>query len=159
MNHLLIDPCLSDKFSPNFYRWVKNTRIFNKPVEGFFVGQGSTHLLHRLYCGSATEDNFIGAAVSRILCCYPGMRKPTVFSQDVTHPDGVVPDPELWTRYLEIGSCLFDPDHIDIYPDRPRYKEEKDHRTCLWCGAEFRLDTRKITKTVTRWVPHTPVAV
>jgi hypothetical protein len=42
----------------------------------------------------------------------------------------------FWDRYLAVGRCALDPDHVEHFVGGDRFAVEGDTRRCLWYGAQ-----------------------
>jgi len=141
---LELAPKLSPSFSPNLYRWMRETAHF-------YRDGGVSETVYRVVPNTRAAESF-GAGT--LLIGYPingypgdtdfsGVRLMAVLCQGVKADRwclaGIAPDLELvegfWDRYLSVGRCAVDPEHQEHFIGGERYRIDADARTCLWCGA------------------------
>lgn len=143
--HLLaLAPKLSPAFSPNLYRWMRETAHFYK--DG-----GVAEAVYRVVANTKAAESF-GAGT--LLIGYPlngylgdtdfsGIRLMAVLCQGAKAGRwciaGIAPDLELvegfWDHYLTAGRCAVDSEHQEHFIGGERYRIDGDARTCLWCGV------------------------
>lgn len=132
-----IDPKLDPKFSPRMFRWLRRhpdechvyrdkdgVRFIGKRGPGDSLVRGAR--LGGVLTGRATDGCWLGSV-------------------------GWKEEKSFWQRYLKIGRCLLDPEHV-WHEDEGRFEQKSPRvRVCRWCGARLRLRrwTRKIT--CSRW--------
>ena len=152
----------SDKYSRNLYNWMR-AHGQRPSYDRVFCYQVDTDW--KTFRGFDYRDTFrsdiflgrphecdgtpFGSPLRRVLCDdperynYVGIR--TEHRIDITE--------WFWTRYIEIGRCLFDPDHRDVM----RHTEDRfetinaSTRRCRWCGVQQTKREEIITRTVTVW--------
>lgn len=156
----LIDPKLSQSYSPNLHKYVKR---FAKEMrdhrfpdvyqdckkEGLFAG-----CLYIGYMDTQEGPNgFVGARLNRVL-----VNGSSVYGRERGWFIGLGPDnmthiADFWDRYLQIGRCAIDTNHTQWFiGDNGRYVMNGDIRTCTWCGAKHK---RRIEiKTYTKEIEH-----
>lgn len=140
-----IAPARSPSFSPSLHLWMKrHTHVYRDGGHAdvvYRVREGSraaksfgagTLLIGRAYDSYEGDTDFSGIPLMEALCngakaervCYPGIMGSLEQIED------------FWTRYLQVGRCAIDPDHVEHFINADRYAMSDDIRTCLWCGAK-----------------------
>ena len=137
-----IAPSVSDAFSPNLHRWMRNKAHFYK-------GGGVRQTVYRVKPGTklskdigadtlmigyperSYEYGFIGVRLISALC--EGARAGSFYYMGMA---AMLEEVEgFWDQYLKVGRCAIDPSHKEHFQD-DRYSMEGETRTCLWCGAK-----------------------
>lgn len=137
-------PKLSPSFSPNLYRWMRTSAHFHvdggvteavyrvKPgtPAARYLGAGSLMIGYPVE-GYPGDTDFSGARLIGVLCNGSGERRACF--------GNLAPDLELvegfWERYLVVGRCALDPNHLEHFLGGDRFRVTDDSRTCLWCGG------------------------
>ncbi len=133
-----IDPAKHPGFSPNLYRYLKRRGHFYRDGGildcAYRVKEGS-----RLaeFCGAGTlmigylyDGDFIGSRMMSVLC-------QGTSAERFSYPGGAVMVEGFWDRYLQVGRCAVDPEHVEHFMG-DRYEIRGDERVCRWCGARQR---------------------
>lgn len=127
-----VNPANGDKYSPNLYKWLKKFRQYNF---GIYENSGASMFRGSLFIGSIDVPWFDGTHLRTVLC---RGTKATMYAYVGAHLFKELPD--FWPRYIEIGRCAIDTDHIQRFVgDDNRYVTVGDTRTCQWCGASQHL--------------------
>lgn len=141
-----IDPKLSEKYSPNLFKWLRKWDLAIDKDGNIQVGVYRN--LNHLYIGHLINGDFIGSRMSRVLC---NGSKERIWSSEGFDFEEV---PGFWQDYKEIGRCAIDKDHeIYFIGDKDRYRETEDgkSRQCQWCGELQHRHDVTVVKTRTEW--------
>lgn len=138
-----VSPKAGPQFSPNLYAWLRKNHKTEK-AEVFRSKDGI------LYVGYMFDGDLIGSGLASILgtgaraqvFSFGGGREPKRTFRLVK---------SFWAKYMTLGRCHIDPKHTTSFIDE-RWKEDKNRRTCLWCGHVQKKVTRKKTVVVHSWV-------
>lgn len=138
---------VSDKYSANLYRWVRQWQRRYKhwgpqPAVAMMsdISFDPAASLRRALIGFQDDGWFVGAQVSRILC--DPFPKGDIPSQHIWAwmPKDVGPDITkwFWPEYQSVGRCIFDREHSGwLSHDEGRFDSlNEQHRWCRWCGHE-----------------------
>lgn len=120
----LIAPGSAAKYSSNLWHFLRANRAASRFSTGFVQREEGT-----VWLGYIHDGDFCGTRLMHVLCagakattgCYVGLAS----SLDVIE--------NFWEGYIRLGRCFLDPLHSQHFID-PRWREEGDRRTCLWCG-------------------------
>ena len=144
-----ISPEAHPRYSPNFHKWlcrfVKQHGGGDAPV-GIYrscdnPGVGYLHVGQLM----ATRPELTGGHTklfgAHIMSILPYFNKGTKPRPGYKMAQWVYA-PGWLEEYRRIGRCLLDPDHdmwisLEQLETRWVYSDDKTHRTCQWCGAEF----------------------
>lgn len=140
-----IDPAKHPGFSPNLYRYLKRNAHFYRDggiLDTLYIVQEGTRLAE--YVGAGTrmigfdfDSDFIGGRVMSALC--NGVK-----GDRACYPSGGVVVEGFWDRYLQVGRCAIDPQHLENFMG-DRYDVRGDERVCRWCGARHqRVVTERV---------------
>lgn len=99
-----VNPALSDKYSPNLFRYLKRLAKegARPPIQFFRDKEGCIWLGHK---DNFQKHGFRGGKLMHILTGIT--KKPELRS---THGN-IKQDKTLWSQYVEKGRCTFDPNH------------------------------------------------
>ena len=157
-------PKISDKYSYNLWRWVKNFKkdYQQEPavyavvpkgqtfsVDELKKGYWSTYLGKKNYDGSlsASELNHVLGIDQRIWAIIPGVHFEAEELVEITDL--------FWTTYQAIGRCLFHShDVTDLVGESEHYSydDTQTKRTCNWCGHAQELKVVEVVKIEKHWV-------
>lgn len=120
----LIAPGTASKFSANLWHFLRANRAASRFSTGFLHREEGT-----VWLGYMHDGDFCGTRLMQVLCegakattgCYVGLASKLTLIET------------FWAGYIQLGRCFLDPHHSQHFID-PRWREEGDQRTCLWCG-------------------------
>lgn len=149
----LVNPKLDGKFSPAFFTWFKRLEkqyghrdpkwMFYRAKEGWRKGQ--------VYFGFHDEGSTSVGSIHQALTRRWNGPFPCLHH---CLPRQWKPEPKLWAQYLKIGRCVFDPEHVWIHADSPRFNLlSKNRRKCRWCGQLQKRVTKKVVRIQESWQP------
>lgn len=137
------DEKVSDKYSSNLYKFLKKykdkySRVYFKPTsnyDGNKIELDSNKCLPfgQIYLGHVADSDIIGKSLAGIIT---GQKNYTVGCYLNAKNEWIDITEEFWTRYKDIGRCLFighDDWYQDDYNTRFTYLDDKT-RKCNWCG-------------------------
>ena len=137
-----IAPRRGNKFSPNLYKWLTDSRRPYRAIESRVYKESDG----RLWIGRLDEESgaMIGERLFAVLC--QGRSAISKFWMGV----GKLTEIEnFWPEYLLKGRCAIDPKHeMHFVGDKTRWQQDGDSRVCLWCGQRQTL--ARWTETVER---------
>lgn len=136
------DEKVSDKYSSNLYKFLKKykdtySKVYFYPInnwDGSEVKFDINNLAtEQVYIGKVVDDDIIGKSLMNIITgqkiyavsCYYNAKNDWI---DITE--------EFWTRYKDIGRCLFirhNGWYQDDYNTRFEYLDDST-RKCNWCS-------------------------
>jgi hypothetical protein len=131
-NNLLlaeIHPGREQKFSRNFYYFLRRERIFRQLGHLYKDAEGTD------WFGFIDENDwFTGCRMAEILCLGSSAR---AGAHPPSQIKGLVLVEDFWPLYRKIGRCAVDREHsMHFVRADSRYTIESDTRCCNWCGKQ-----------------------
>lgn len=130
-----IAPHLSSAFSPNLHQWATENAsyLISSNFGVYRVREGTKSPYGEagaLYVGMVADGDLLGSQLLGVLCygkkertwCYVN------FARDLEQLE------DFWPTYVSVGRCAIDPEHRVAFID-DRWRQDKDRRTCTWCGV------------------------
>jgi hypothetical protein len=145
----LINPKISDKYSPNLFKWVKETTkakplfylvenlvAYRDKHGGIYVGYTSPN-------SCEADKNWIsGMPLGQVL---GSGNLPSRWRLFAIETAGMTQLKNFWKEYSKHGRCAIDKQHARWFiGDETRWLTKGNTRSCQWCGkAKQRLVKRK----------------